>query len=123
MSPPCNPDDLRYLLLAALVKGSAAMRADQLRSALAGLANVTVLTSSDSNKPSYESKDWENGAFTKVFLQALGKDADTDRNGLISADELMSCMSKHLPRLTADKGSQSLGMELRFQSQIFVSGL
>ena len=46
------------------------MRADQLRSALAGLANVTVLSSSDSTQPSsYESKDWENGAFTKVFLR------------------------------------------------------
>ncbi|MDX2202337.1 MAG: caspase family protein [Hyphomicrobiaceae bacterium] len=95
----------------------------QLRAALAGLANVTVLTSSDSNKPSFENKAWENGAFTKVFLQALGKAADTDRNGLISVDELMSYMSKQLPQLTTSIGNQSLGMEVRFQSEIFVSGL
>lgn len=43
-----------------------------LRSALAGLANVTVLTSSGSEHPSVEHKDWQNGAFTEVLLRALG---------------------------------------------------
>jgi uncharacterized caspase-like protein len=109
---------------AAMANGAnLAVDGGQLKAALAGLANVTVLTSSDSNKPSYESKDWENGAFTKVFLQALGKDADTDGNGLISMNELTTYMSKHLPRLTTDKGGQSLGMEVRFPGEIFVSGL
>ncbi len=95
----------------------------QLRAALAGLANVTVLTSSSSAKPSYESKEWENGAFTKVFLRALGPDADTDRNGLISMTELTTYMSEQLPMLTREKGEQHPGMEVRFQSEMFVSGL
>jgi hypothetical protein len=34
----------------------------------------------------------ENGAFTKVLLRAFGKDADADRNGLISTTEL-TCLT------------------------------
>jgi len=82
-----------------------------------------VLTSSNSNQLSYESKEWENGAFTKVLLRAFGKDADADRNGLISTTELTSYLSEQLPRLTQNKGRQEPAMEIRFQSELFVSGL
>ena len=95
----------------------------QLKAALSGLANVTVLTSSNSAKPSFESKEWENGAFTKVFLGALGREADTNNDGLISVSELMAYMSEHLPRLTRDKGDQTPDMVVRFEGAMFVSGL
>jgi uncharacterized caspase-like protein len=80
-----------------------------------------VLTSSSSAAPSVERDEWQNGAFTWVLLRALGKDADADQNGLISMTELTGYLSEQLPRLTA--GAQQPGMEVRFQSEVFVSDL
>ena len=37
--------------------------------------------------------------------------------------ELMAYMSKHLPLLTQGMGEQQPDMEVRFQGDIFVSGL
>jgi WD40 repeat protein len=96
--------------------------ADVLRSALAA-GNVTVLTSSTADKISREDEKWQHGAFTKVLLDALGSadDIDTDHNGVISMAELTAYMAKHLFELTG--GDQQLGIEQRFQGDLFVSGL
>ena len=94
-----------------------------LRTQLAGLANVTVLTSSGSAQPSYEDAAWENGAFTEVLLRGLGRTADTNNNSLISMSELSSYLHDHLPRLTQAKGRQVPGMEVRFESEVFASNL
>jgi uncharacterized caspase-like protein len=61
--------------------------ADLLRLTIAA-NNVTVLTSSTKNEFSREDDKWNNGAFTKVLLDALGKDADEDHDGLISLSRL-----------------------------------
>jgi dipeptidyl aminopeptidase/acylaminoacyl peptidase len=45
--------------------------------------NVTVLTSSTSNEFSREDDKWKHGAFTKVLLDALGKDGDVNHDGFI----------------------------------------
>jgi len=108
---------------ATLADGAVAVDGGALRSALAGLPNVTVLTSSSSVAPSIERDDWQNGAFTEVLLRALGKDADADQNGLISMTELTGFLSEQLPRLTAGGEAQQPGMEVRFQSEVFVSDL
>lgn len=107
----------------AATQADGALAADgaQLRSALAGLANVTVLTSSGSQAPSLEHPDWQNGVFTEVLLRALGRAADADQNGLISSTELTRYLSEHLPRLTG--GAQQPGIEVRFDSELFVSDL
>jgi uncharacterized caspase-like protein len=97
--------------------------ADVLRSVLAA-SNVTVLTSSAADKLSREYEQWQHGAFTKVLLDALSGsayDLDTDRDGVISMAELTAYMAKHLPRLTG--GDQQLGLDQRFQSDIFAIGL
>jgi caspase domain-containing protein/WD40 domain-containing protein len=97
--------------------------ADVLRSVLAA-SNVTVLTSSTADKLSREDEQWQHGAFTKVLLDALSgsaNDLDTDRDGVISMAELTAYMAKHLSRLTA--GDQQLGLDQRFQSDIFAIGL
>jgi hypothetical protein len=95
--------------------------ADVLRSVLAG-SNVTVLTSSMADKLSREDDKWEHGAFTKVFLDGLSSaEIDTDRNGVISMAELTAYMAKHLDELTG--GDQQLGLEQRFEGDLFVSGL
>ena len=93
-----------------------------LRSVLAG-NNVTVLTSSMADKLSREDEKWQHGAFSKALLDALGSgdEIDTDRNGVISMAELTAYLAKHLDELTG--GDQLLGLEQRFQGDLFVSGL
>jgi uncharacterized caspase-like protein len=95
------------------------MNADMLRAALA-TTNVTVLTSSSADEASFEHERWQNGAFTEVFLEALSR-ADTDRNGLISVTDLTSYLTTHVPILTENR--QTPGIEVRFQSDIFVAEL
>jgi uncharacterized caspase-like protein len=56
--------------------------ADVLRSVLSA-SNVTVLTPSTSNEFSGEDAKWNHGAFMQVLLDAFGKDADEDHDGLI----------------------------------------
>jgi hypothetical protein len=82
-----------------------------------------MLTSSSSATPSIERDDWQNGAFTEVLVRALGKEGDSDRNGLISMTELTDLISEHQPRLTAGAHAQQPGMDVRFQSELFVSDL
>jgi WD40 repeat protein len=98
--------------------------ADMLRSVLAA-NNVTVLTSSKADKLSREDEKWGHGAFTKVLLDALSgsaaADIDGNRNGVISMTELTAYVEKHLSQLTG--GDQQLGLDQRFQGDLFVAGL
>jgi WD40 repeat protein/uncharacterized caspase-like protein len=97
--------------------------ADLLKAVVAG-SNVTVLTSSTADKLSREDEQWQHGAFTKVLLDALSgsaDDIDTDHNGVISMAELTAYIAKHLSQLTG--GDQQLGLDQRFQGNIFVTGL
>ena len=104
---------------AGLIDG--APGASLLSSAVAA-GNVTVLTSSKADKLSREDEAWRHGAFTKVLLDALSDDdVDTDRNGVISMSDLTAYMEKRLDLLTG--GDQQLGVEQRFQGEIFVVGL
>jgi len=86
-------------------------------------SNVTVLTSSAADKVSREDEKWGHGAFTKAFLDALSAsdDVDTNHNGVISMGELTAYMKKHLTELTG--GDQQLGIDQRFEDNIFVDGL
>jgi WD40 repeat protein len=100
------------------------MPADVLKTAIAS-SNVTVLTSSTADKLSREDEAWHHGAFTKVLLDALSgsaaADIDTNRDGVISMSELTAYLEKNLSQLTG--GEQQLGLDQRFQGDIFVSGL
>jgi WD40 repeat protein/uncharacterized caspase-like protein len=97
-----------------------APNADILRSVMAS-SNVTVLTSSSADEFSRENETWNNGAFTKVLIEAFGRDADENHDGLISMSELTAYVSAHVPTLTGDR--QHPGVEQRFQSELFVAGL
>src|SRR5258708_30177828 len=84
--------------------------------------NVTVLTSSKADKISREDEKWGHGAFTKVLLDAFSADdIDTDHNGVISMSDFTASMEKHLTQLT--DGDQQLGIDQRFQGDIFAAGL
>jgi WD40 repeat protein len=95
--------------------------ADVLRAGLAHLPNVTVLTSSRAKEVSHEDPKWGNGAFTKVVLAAMGRDADENHDGLISMSEMTEYVSRHLPMLTDDQ--QHPEVEQNFLSDLFVAGL
>jgi WD40 repeat protein len=96
--------------------------ADVLRSIM-NTGNVTVLTSSTADKVSREDEKWGHGAFTKALLDALSAsdEIDTNHDGVISMSELTAYVAKHLTELTA--GDQQLGLDQRFQGDIFVAGL
>ena len=96
--------------------------ADAVRS-LMNASNVTVLTSSSGDKVSHEDEKWGHGAFTKALLDALSAsdEVDTNHDGVISMSELTAYIQKHLTELTG--GDQQLGLDQRFQGDIFVAGL
>jgi WD40 repeat protein len=100
--------------------GSAlASDADRLRSIISA-SNVTVLTSSTSNEFSREDEKWNHGAFTQVLLDALGKDADENHDGLISMSELTHYVVAHVSGLTDDQ--QHPGVEQRYEGELFIAG-
>ena len=55
-----------------------------------------------------------------MLLDALGKDADEDHDGLISMSELTHYLSTHLVSLTS--GQQHPGVEQRFEGGLFIAG-
>ena len=94
-----------------------------LKSVLAD-GNVTVLTSTKTvDKLAKEYEKWGHGAFTKALLDALSSsnDVDTNHDGVISMSELTAYLGKHLSELS--DGDQQLGLDQRFQGDIFVAGL
>jgi hypothetical protein len=71
-----------------------------------------------------EDKDWQHGAFTKVFLDALtthSSEVDVDHRGVISMQELVNYMSNSLQRLTS--GDQQLGYSPLVLQDLFVAAL
>jgi uncharacterized caspase-like protein len=64
-------------------------------------SGVVVFSSSHGSELSYESPDWQNGAFTAELKLALSTPAaDTDRNGTVSIDELRAYVSGAVARRT-----------------------
>jgi WD40 repeat protein len=106
-------------------RANTAVDASQLRTALAAV-NVTVLTSSSGTENSIEHDKWQNGAFTQVFLEALGQGADSDRNSVVSMTELTRYVTAGVPRLVREvdpERQQTPGVEMRFEHTIFAAGL
>jgi WD40 repeat protein len=109
---------------AGLIGGpSNSLPAAEVLKAVMNGSNVTVLTSSAADKVSHEDEKWGHGAFTKALLDALSAsdDIDTNHDGVISMSELTAYIEKHLKQLT--DGDQQLGLDQRFQGDIFVVGL
>jgi hypothetical protein len=87
------------------------------------IANVSVLTSSSFKEVSFEDAKYDqHGAFTKVLLDALGKDASDHLSGPISMTELAHYVSVHVPKLTGDQQHPHLDLNLSTDSNIFVAG-
>ena len=102
---------------ASLDGGAQAVASAVLGQALAA-ANVNVLTSSSASQASREDDTWQNGAFTKAVLEALGSDdADENKDGLLSATELARYVDRRVRNMTS--GSQAPAMEIRFDGTLF----
>jgi WD40 repeat protein len=101
---------------------SNALPAAEVLKAVVNASNVTVLTSSTADRVSREDEKWGHGAFTKALLDALSAsgEVDTNHDGVISMSELTAYIQKHLTELT--DGDQQLGLDQRFQGDIFVDG-
>jgi uncharacterized caspase-like protein len=110
---------LRQTSAVPMPSSTLASNADMLRLTIAA-SNVTVLTSSTTNEFSREDDKWNNGAFTKVLLDALGKDADENHDGLISMSELTHYVATHVSGLT--DGQQHPGVEQRYEGELFIAG-
>jgi uncharacterized caspase-like protein len=104
---------------AGLLSGGATQ---SLRSAM-NVGNVTVLTSSSADKDSDEYDTLGHGALAMTLLDALSAsgEIDTNHDGVISMSELTAYVEKRLKELTS--GDQQLGLNQRFQGDIFVAGL
>jgi uncharacterized caspase-like protein len=84
-------------------------------------ANVTVLTSSSASRASREDPAWRNGAFTEAVLEALGGEADENKDGLLGATELARYVDRRVRALTRDAEiPQSPAMEVRYDGSLFV---
>ena len=100
----------------ASLDGSAREVPSSVLSTALAAANISVLTSSSASQVSREDARWQNGAFTEAFLEALGA-ADTNNDGLISANELADYVGRRLAALT--EGKQTMGQEIRSHGTLF----
>ena len=84
---------------------------------------VTITRAARADKLSREDEKWGHGAFTKTLLDALtaSDEIDTNHDGVISMSELTAYVEQHLLQVTG--GDQQLGLDQRFEGDIFVAGL
>jgi len=59
-----------------------------------------IMTASDANEISMERDDLKHGVFTYYLLEGLGGEADLDKDGVITVDELYRYVSSQVPRAT-----------------------
>lgn len=59
-----------------------------------------ILTASGANEVSAEKDELQHGVFTHFLLEGLRGQADTDRDGLITVDEVYTYVSKQVPQAT-----------------------
>jgi hypothetical protein len=59
-----------------------------------------ILTASGASEVSEEKENLQHGVFTYFLLEALRGNADTDRDGLVTVDEVYRYVSTHVPEAT-----------------------
>ena len=62
-----------------------------------------ILTASGANEVSAEDEKLHHGVFTYFLLEGLRGKADTDKDGVITVDEVYSYVSKHVPQATGQE--------------------
>ncbi len=69
-------------------------------------AGISVITSSQEDQTSYEDTAWQNGAFTEGILQALKGKGDSNRNGILTIEELYQYLRKAVPEMVKQRKNQ-----------------
>ena len=62
-----------------------------------------IITASSANEVSAENEELQHGVFTHYLLEGLRGKADTDNDGLVSADEVYSYVSEKVPQATCQE--------------------
>ena len=101
----------------ASLDGRAATVGSRTLTASLAALNVTVLTSSSGAQTSREDPAWRNGALTEAMLEALGGEADGDKDGLIGAAELATYVDRRVRAMTG--GAQSPAVEVHSTGTLF----
>ena len=77
---------------------------------LSGVATAIVLASSTGAELSQERAEWQHGAFTQAVLEGLAGEADYDKNGVVTVDELAFYVKERVKKLT---GGQQHPVDLK----------
>jgi uncharacterized caspase-like protein len=65
---------------------------------------VTIISAAGGTEYAYESKDWNNGVFTYSILNGIkSKDADANKDGVITVNELKNYVRGEVTKLTEGK--------------------
>jgi Caspase domain len=67
------------------------------------MSGLVTLTSCSGDEVSFEDSEWENGAFSEAFIEALSGKADVDNDKLISLGELYDYLKKRVLNLVQAK--------------------
>ena len=70
---------------------------------LARRSGAIIFSSSRGGEFSYETEAAKNGVFTQQLKAALSGDADLNKDGTVSVDELRAFVATAVPKLTGDK--------------------
>jgi uncharacterized caspase-like protein len=70
---------------------------------LAGGKGKVIISASSANEVSVENGELRHGVFTYYMLQGLRGKADTDQDGLITADEVYRYVSEKVTRATGQE--------------------
>jgi hypothetical protein len=70
---------------------------------IAGGRGTIILTASAANEVSVEKEELGHGVFTYFLLQGLEGEADVDKDGLITVDEVYGYVSKQVPQATGQE--------------------
>ena len=67
---------------------------------IAGGKGTVILSASGANEVSAENEDFQHGIFTYYLLEGLRGKADSDKDGLVTVDEVYRYVSEQVPRAT-----------------------
>jgi hypothetical protein len=70
--------------------------------------DISIMTASTARQAAYEDPEWQHGAFTRVFLEAMkSRSADVNADNYTTLLELFDYTKKNLPLLTQQKHVQN----------------
>jgi len=105
-------DCKKIIFLDACFSGGAKANPAEINEAIDQLnkqkSGTTTFSSCSNDEYSYEDASWNNGAFTKAIVDACSTgDADINRNGLITLEELYEYIKTRVPKMVLEVKQKS----------------